>query len=81
MYFQLTAGTLGFLSHCNRLERTPFEFQRESWDSSRVEGGESTLISRGVGELGALLELRRETRGSSQVDSYLGEPMELHKGG
>lgn len=72
---------MGFLSHCNNLEITPFEFQRESWDSSRVEGEELTLISRGVGELGALLELWWETQGSSQVDGYLGEPMELHKGG
>ena len=44
--FQLGARNAGFLSSFNRRDRPPLEVRGESRDSSRVEAGESVLISR-----------------------------------
>ena len=64
----MVARPLEFLSSI-KLRPPPLELRREHQDSFPVEGGNRTLLSGGGGKHGALLELWRDPRCSSRVET------------
>ena len=63
----VVTGISGFFLSCNRWDSPSHNVRGAHQYSSRVKSGKSALISRGGGELGALLEMWREIWDSSWI--------------
>ena len=68
--FGMVAQPLKFLSTF-KLRPHPLKVRQECWDSFPGEAGKGTLISRGGGKNGALLQLWQDPRCSSHVETCM----------